>query len=93
MRTIETVLWPLEKPVAHVGLGVFLGEENAPALTDLTEGEHVLLVEPNELQAEGTARKIEMGERTFWFGEIGDPDAIQVIYPDPTMSLTQPEQA
>lgn len=82
MRTIETALWPLEKPAEHVGLGVFLGEEQAPALADLYEGERVLLVEPNELQAEGTVRKIAVGRRIFWFGEIGDRDAIQVIYPD-----------
>lgn len=82
MRTIETALWPLEKPTEHIGLGVFLGEEQAPALVGLYEEERVLLVEPNELQAEGTVRKIAVGGRIFWFGEIGNRDAIQVIYPD-----------
>lgn len=81
MRTIETALWPLEKPSPNVGLGVFLGAVHAPALADLCEGERVLLVEPNELQAEATVRKVEVDGRTFWFGEIGDRDAIQVIYP------------
>jgi hypothetical protein len=92
MRTIETALWPLEKPTPQMGIGVFLGEEHAPPLADLTEGERVLLVEPNELCAEAAVHKIELDGRTVWFGEIGDPDAIQVIYPDPTPIVTHREQ-
>lgn len=92
MRTIETALWPLEKPTPDVGEGVFLGEERAPALAGLTEGERVLLVEPNELQAEATVRMIAVGGRRWWFAEIGDPDAIQVIYPDPTAGSRRPAQ-
>lgn len=93
MRTIETTLWPLEKPAATVGIGVFLGDEYDSALADLTEGERVLLVEPNELQAEGTMRAIELDGRCVWFAEIGDPKAIQVIYPDTAVSSQQPEKA
>ena len=33
-----------------------------------------------------TVRKIDVGGRTFWFGEIGDPHAIRVIYPDPALT-------
>jgi hypothetical protein len=84
MRTIETTLWPLERPAANLGVGVFLGDMHDPALAGLVDGERVLLVEPNELQAEGTARLVELGGQRVWFGEIGDLDAIQVIYPDPT---------
>ncbi len=93
MRTIETSLWPLEKPTADVGIGVFLGEVQAPALADLMDGERVLLVEPNELQAEGTLHTIELGGRQLWFAEIGDPDAIQVIYPDSTPRSRHPAEA
>lgn len=93
MHTIETALWPLEKPAADMGIGVFLGEERAPALADLTEGERVLLVEPNELQAEGTLRLLDLGDRRVWFAEIGDPSAIQVIYPDSTISSRHPAEA
>ncbi len=82
MRTIETSLWLLEKPAADVGVGVFLGEAQSPGLADLTEGERVLLVEPNELRAEGAVRKITVGGRQWWFAEIADPDAIEVIYPE-----------
>ena len=82
MRTIETAMWPLEKPVVDVGVGVFLGETRTPGLADLIEGERVLLLEPNELRAEGTVRKIEVGGRQWWFAEIADPDAIEVIYPE-----------
>lgn len=86
MRTIETSLWPLEKSLPGVGVGVFLDMETAPALAGLIEGERALLVEPNELQAEAVARLIEINGRRFWFGEIGDERAIQVIYPDPALS-------
>lgn len=92
MRTIETALWPLEKPAA-MGVGVFLGEERAPALADLSEGERVLLVEPNELQAEGILRILDLGGRRVWFAEIGDPTTIQVIYPDSTVSSRHPAEA
>lgn len=84
MRTVETALWPLERPEARIGLGVFLGEERALELAGLSEGERVVLVEPNELQAEAIVRLVEVSGRRFWFGEIGDPEAIQVIYPERT---------
>jgi hypothetical protein len=91
MRTIETALWPLEQPAADTGIGVFLGDVHEPRLADLTEGEHVMLVEPNELQAEGTLRIIELDGRRVWFAEIGDQDAIHVIYPDsPESPATRP---
>jgi hypothetical protein len=93
MRTIETALWPLEESAEDVGVGVFLGEESAPTVADLAEGERVLLVEANELQVEGIARKIKMNGRRWWFGEIGDPDAIQVIYSDSSTSSRRPAQA
>jgi len=93
MRTIETALWPLEKPATETGVGVFLGEERAPALADLAEGERVLLVEPNELQAEGILRLLEVDGRRVWFAEIGDPRAIQVIYPNSTVSSQHPAEA
>jgi hypothetical protein len=83
VRTIETALWPLEKPTADVGVGVFLGDVHTSAPADLREGERVLLVEPNELQAEAIVRMVELNGRRWWFGDIGDPDAIQVIYPAP----------
>jgi hypothetical protein len=86
MRTIETALWPLERPAANMGLGVFLGDEHAPGLAGLTEGERVLLVEPNELQAAGTVHTVQVAGRRVWFAELDDPDAIQVIYPEPTGS-------
>ncbi|MBF6590452.1 MAG: hypothetical protein IVW57_07955 [Ktedonobacterales bacterium] len=92
MRTIETALWPLEKPTADVGVGVFLGDVTLPSLADLVEGERVLLVEPNELQAEGTLRMVELGGRHVWFAEIGDPDAIRVIYPDSPVSTRHPPE-
>ena len=86
MRTIETALWPLEQPAAGMGVGVFLGNEQAPELAGLMEGERVLLVEPNELQAEGTVHTVELSGRRVWFAELSHPDAIQTIYPSTTSS-------
>ncbi|HEY7094789.1 MAG TPA: hypothetical protein VH393_16520 [Ktedonobacterales bacterium] len=63
-------------------VGVYLGALQAKELADLTEGERVLLVEPNELRAEGTVHKVTVDERQWWFAEISDPDAIKVIYPE-----------
>jgi hypothetical protein len=63
MRTIETALWPLEKPVADIGVGVFLGHVTLPALADLVEGERVVLLEPNELRAEAALRRVEIDGR------------------------------
>ena len=81
-HTIVTALWPLEElPAVGIGWGVFLGLEDAPELADLTEGERVLLVEPNELQADATVHLVDVNERRAWFGEIGNRDAIRVMYP------------
>jgi hypothetical protein len=76
-----------------VGVGVFLGEERAPALADLAEGERVLLVEPNEPQAEGVLRLLEMDGRRVWFADLGDPRAIHIIYPNSTVSSRRPAEA
>lgn len=81
MRTIETALWPLERPTPDGGMGVFLGEVGSASLADLEEGECVLLVEPNELQAKAVIRIIGLHGLRWWFGDIGDAGAIHVIYP------------
>ena len=87
MRTIETTLWPLEEhPAAGVGLSVYLNAADAPELVGLTEGEHVRLVEPNELEVEGVARLIEIDGRRYWYAEIGSRDAIRVIYRESAVS-------
>jgi hypothetical protein len=92
MRTIETALWPLEKPAAEAGVGVFLGDVTLPVLADLMEGERVILEEPNELRAEGVLRVVELDGRRIWFAELSDPDAIEVIYPDQSLSPQRPTQ-
>ena len=81
MRTIVTTLWPLEEhPEAGIGLSVYLNVADAPELAGLTEGERVLLVEPNELEADGVARLIVIDGRRYWYAEIGSRAAIRVIY-------------
>jgi hypothetical protein len=78
-----------EHPEAHLGPSVCLDVEDAPELAGLTEGEHVLLIEPNELQAEGAAHLIDINGRRYWFAEIVSRDAIQVIYQGPATSSTE----
>ena len=60
-------------------MSVYLNVADAPELAGLNEGERVLLVEPNELEAEGVARLIEIDGRRYWYAEIGNHDAIRVI--------------
>lgn len=80
-------MWPLEEhPEAHLGLCVYLNGEDAPELAGLTEGEQVLLIEPNELQAEGIAHLITINKQRYWFAEIESRDAIQVIYQEHALS-------
>ena len=57
------------------------------------QGERVLLVEANELQAEAIVRKIDVNERHWWFGDIGDPGAIQVIYRAAAANSSRPSGA
>jgi len=90
MRTIETTLWPLEEhPQAGVGLRAYLNSADASELAGLTEGERVVLVEPNELEAEGIARLIEFDGRRYWYAEIGSRDAIRVIYSESVAPSTE----
>ena len=94
MRTLETTFFPLEDhPELGVGLGVFLGSADDPALAGLTEGERVALVEPNELEAEGVVRRVVAHGRPFWYAEISSREAIRVIdvgpMPDPASTSAQ----
>jgi hypothetical protein len=51
MRTIETALWPPQSPTS-LGEGVYIGLEDDPDLTNLAEGERVLLLQANEAPVE-----------------------------------------
>ena len=77
MRTIETALWPLDQPTG-LGTGVYIGVESEPQVANLTEGERVLLVEPNEVQIEAILHKVVLNGRAVWFGEF--QGEFQVIY-------------
>ena len=58
MQTMNSAWWPLKKPRADVDVGLCLGAATPPSLPDLGTDECVMPVEPNELQAAGTLRKI-----------------------------------
>lgn len=85
MRTIETALWPPQQPTPF-GEGVYIGLENDLRLIGLNEGEHVLLLETNEVQVEAIVHKILLNGRQVWFGEF--QGEIQVIYPDDVAPTT-----
>ena len=85
MRTIEVAFFPLEEhPELGLGLSVCLGSESDLALAGLQEGEMVMLIEPNELQAAGIAHHVLIKGQGYWFGELESRQAIQVIYPGDT---------
>ena len=77
MRTILTELWPIEDHAPY-GMGVSIGVEGEPHVANLTEGECVLLVEPNEVQIEAIPHKVTLNDRVVWFGEF--QGEFQVIY-------------
>ncbi len=81
MRTIETEFFPTEeRPEYGLGLSVYLGPADWAPLHDLQDGESILLVEPNELEAEAVARLVVVNDRPTWFGELASRGAIRVIY-------------
>ena len=87
MRTVETALWPLQTPTSF-GEGVSIGLEDDPRLSELAEGEYVLLLEANEAQAEAVVHKVSLNGRLVWFGEF--QGEIQMLYPDDREPSAQP---
>lgn len=88
LRIIETEFFPTEEhPEYGLGLSVYLGPADWPPLSGLQEGEHVLLVEPNELEAEAIVRQGLVNGRPTRFGVLASRDAIRVIY-QPSSSLS-----
>lgn|SRR5689334_19298021 len=66
-----------------IGLSVLLGsEERKPELARLTEGERVLLIEWDNLCAEGTVRSVESGGHRYWYGILDSMAAIRDLDPD-----------
>lgn len=66
-----------------LGLSVPLGrEDRAPRLAALADGEQVLLVEPDNLMAEGIAQSLMSGGYRYWYGVLESMAAIQDIDPE-----------
>lgn len=66
-----------------LGLSVPLGrEDRSQDLAGLTDGELVLLIEPDNLRAEGRVQSVESGGFRYWFGILDSMAAIQDIDPD-----------
>ena len=73
---------------SDLGRYIALGTESRNAeLRGLEEGEHVLLKEPNELQAEaGIVGRMVRGER-WWLGVL--TGEIEVIYREPSTPASE----
>jgi hypothetical protein len=66
-----------------LGLSIPLGRvDRSPELAKLTDGEHVLLVEPGNLYAEGVAQTHVEGDDRWWYGVIESRAAIHTLAPD-----------
>lgn len=69
-----------------LGLSVPLGREDvSPELAALKEGDRVLLIEWDNLCAEGTVKPIESDGYRYWFGILDGMAAIRTLEPrEPT---------
>jgi hypothetical protein len=77
-----------------LGLSVPLGrEDRTPELARLQEGERVLLVEPDNLRAEGTVKHVDSGGYRYWFGILESMAAIQDIDPETLARQERPASA
>lgn len=81
MRTVDGDFSRLRtKP--GLGLTVFLGTEGRhPELASLTPGERILIVEPGEVYAEGTAHVVEERGHRWWYGILESRAAIHAVMP------------
>jgi len=66
-----------------LGLSVPLGrEDRTPSLAALTDGEPIVMVEPDNLMAEGIAQSLMSGGFRYWYGVLASMAAIQDIEPE-----------
>ena len=73
-----------------LGLSVPLGrEDRTPALAQLSDGQRVLLVEPDNLRAEGVARHVDCGGYRYWFGVLARMADIRDIEPETSAGQEQ----
>lgn len=79
MRTVNGDFSRLDL-LPGLGLTVFLGtEDHWPELAGLTPGERVLIIEPGEVYAEGTAQVIEERGRRWWYGVLQSRNSIHAV--------------
>lgn len=82
MRTVNGDFSRLDL-LPGLGLTVFLGTEDRwPELAGLTPGERVLIVEPGEVYAEGTAQVIEERGKRWWYGALESREVIHAVVPN-----------
>lgn len=72
-----------EHPDGSVRIPLGSASERTPDLLGLHDGERVLLVMPNELQAEAYVESDSRNGRTYWYGILDSIEAIQDIAPAP----------
>ncbi len=65
-----------------LGLSVLLGrEDRTPSLAELTDGEPIIMVEPDNLMAQGVAQSLMSGGYRYWYGVLASMAVIQDIEP------------
>ncbi len=68
-----------------LGVSVLLGPDDLdPELTTLSDGQPIMLIEPENLCAPATARSIMSGGRRYWYGILRSRSDIQNIHPEAT---------
>jgi hypothetical protein len=68
-----------------IGLSVLLGPEDVdPDLMALCDGERILMVEPENLSAEGIAHSVESAGRRYWYGVLTSRSDIHNIHREAT---------
>jgi hypothetical protein len=68
-----------------LGLSVLLGPEDLdPELTTLSEGQQIMLVEPDSLCAPAAAKSVMSGGRRYWYGVLRSRNDIRNIQPQAT---------
>jgi|GEM_PF-5562208 hypothetical protein len=72
MRIIETQLWP-EQDDPQYGHGLYVGLATEPLLSDVCEGEQVILRETPDVEIDAVLHKVELHGRAVWFAVLTSP--------------------
>ncbi len=83
MREVREVFADFNRLEERPGLGlsVLLGPDDLdPDLATLSDGQPIMLIEPENLRAPATARSIMSGGRRYWYGILQSRSDIQNVH-------------